>query len=156
VQVKPLVSETASFRLATLLLTCLCLLIACEHRPNVAIEGGEVPLFKLSGRGAITVISVDGPDFERSKEAEPGSRYMKPYWQIAPTEQFDVRTFESLGGLEYGKVPAGFRQIVPEGAKPAPALHENELLTFGLRTIDGGAIGVRFVIHNGKVAIEGS
>ena len=33
---------------------------------------------------------------------------------------------------------------------------ENELFTFDLRLGNGEAVGARFVIHNGKAAVEGS
>jgi hypothetical protein len=75
--------------------------LACDHPPRVAIEGGVVPTFKVSGRGRIGVISINGPDFGNPKSGEAGSRYMKPYWQIAPTGEFDIHQLKNAGGLVY-------------------------------------------------------
>ena len=130
------------------------LISSCDERPKVTIEGGNIPSFRLTGRGTIGVISVDGPD--PTDHREPGSRAMKPYWVIAPVGDQDIQALERAGGLMYGKVPNGFRQIFPEGGVTASPLPENELLAFGLRTQNGAAIGVRFVIHNGKAVMEGS
>jgi len=128
----------------------------CDDRPRVTIEGGAIPVFKVSGSGSIQVISVDGPDFANPKSHEPGSRYMKPYWQIAPEVDYDLRRLEKSGGLVYGQVPEGFRQVFPENGVAPQSLSEDELFTFALRVANGGAIGVRFAIHNGKPAAEGS
>ena len=131
-------------------------LLACDHPSRVDIEGGVVPTFKVFGRGRIEVISVNGPDFRNPKSGEAGSRYMKPYWQIAPTGEFDIQQLENGGGLVYGQVPTGFRQVFPEpGTAPQPLLTD-ELFTFDLRVANGTGAGVRFVIHNGKAAVEGS
>lgn len=143
-----------------LILSLLCAVATvfsgCNQRPQVTIEGGALPVLKVTGRGAVQLITISGPDFENPNSAGPGSRYMKPFWQIVPESDYDIAVLESLGGIAYGKVPKGFRQIFPEnGAEPQP-LMENELFTLDLRLADGEAVGHRFVIHNGKAAIEGS
>ena len=99
-------------------------------------------------------MTVDGPDF--SRPAMNDTYYTKPYWQIAPKEGYDMNTPASLGDLVYGHLPNGFRQVYPENGESAPALPEDQFLAFGLRCADGSALGVRFVIHNGKVDTEGS
>jgi len=127
---------------------------ACDHRPRVMIVGGAVPTFKLTGRGGVQVLSVVGPDF--AQPAMNGNYYTKLYWKIAPKEGYDINTPASLGDLVYGHLPNGFRQVYPENGESAPVLPEDQFLSFSLRCADGSALGVRFVIHNGKVDTEGS
>jgi hypothetical protein len=130
--------------------------LACDQRPQVNIEGGSTPLFKVAGQGSIQVVTVSGPDFDNPNSRNAGSRYMKPFWQIVAQPGHDIALVEKSGGIIYGKVPDGFKQIFPQnGARPQP-LVENELFTFDLRLGNGEAIGKRFVIHNGKAAVEGS
>ena len=113
-------------------------------------------MFKLEGRGRIQVIVVYGPDLEKPDPREAGSRSTKVYWQIAPTEDYDVERLAKSGGLVYGQVPKGFKQVLPEnGAAPRPLL-ENEHFTFSLRLVKGSGVGAGFTIHNGKVGVEGS
>jgi hypothetical protein len=127
----------------------------CNQRPQVIIEGGSAPLFKITGSGNIQVLTVSGPDFDNPNNRDAGSRYMKPFWQIVAQPGHDIVLVEQSGGIIYGKVPDGFKQIFPKnGATPQP-LMENELFTFDLR-LGNGAIGKRFVIHNGRAAVEGS
>jgi len=135
---------------------CGCFLLACDQDPRVTINGGAVPSCQLSGQGVIQAITVGGPDFANPNSREAGSRYMKPYWEIAPTRECDIQTLKKSGPLVYGRLPDGFRQVVPENGSPPLPLPEDELLGFGLRTADGPALGVRFVIHSGKVVVEGS
>jgi len=128
----------------------------CDSQTHVTIEGGAIPVFTVTGRGNIRVITVSGPDFANPKRGEPGSYYVKPYWEIAPQSEYDVRRLENSGGLVYGKVPDGFRQVVPAQDAPPQPLPEDEFLTFQLRVANANGVGVRFVIHNGKPAIERS
>ena len=134
----------------------LVLLCSCDDRPRLTIDGGTNPTFKLSGNGKIAFIRVSGPDFENPNRLESGSRYTKPYWQIAPESNGDTVEVAKVPFIIYGQVPKGFKQIYPEhGAVPEPLL-EDEFFSFELRGPNTGGLGVRFVVHSGKVAIEGS
>ena len=128
----------------------------CNQRPQLVIEGGSYPLFKVAGPGSIKLLTVSGPDFDNPNSSEPGSRYMKPFWQIEAQTECDIALVEQSGGIRYGKVPDCFRQVFPQNGVAPESLMENELFTFDLRLGNGEALGARFVIHNGKVAVEGS
>jgi hypothetical protein len=133
-------------------------LSGCDHRPKVLIEGGRAPRFKLMGQGKIQVISVSGPDLERQgPRGQAGQpQLMKPYWEIVPNGDYDLRNIEERGPLVYGQTPEGFKQSYPaDGTAPQP-LFESGLFTFQLRTAEGNALGVRFTIHDGKALTEGS
>ena len=148
--------SASSFHILLLVYLFSAFLAGCNHRPEVVIEGGIDPLFKVSGRGKIHVITISGPDFDNPNSRDPGSRYMKPFWQIVANSGHDIALLERSGGIAYGEVPDGFKQVFPQsGAAPQP-LVENELFTFDLRLADGQAVGMRFVIRKGKVAVEGS
>ena len=147
-------------RTRSLILSLLCIsatiFSGCDQRPQVTIEGGALPVLKLTGPGAVELLTISGPDFENPNSWGTGNRYSKPYWQIVPEGDYDIALLESLGSIAYGQVPKGFKQIYPEnGAEPQP-LMENELFTLDLRLTNGEAVGHRFVIHNGKAVVEGS
>jgi hypothetical protein len=136
----------------------MLLFVGCDHRPKVQIEGGRVPRFNLMGQGKIQIITVSGPNLERQDlGGQAGqSQSMKPYWEIVPNGDFDLRNLEERGPLVYGQVPEGFKQNYPaDGTTPQP-LFEDGLFTFQLRTGEGNALGVRFTIHDGKALTEGS
>ena len=138
------------------LLCFFAALYGCNPRPQLTIEGGTAPLFKIAGPGRVQMLTVSGPDFNNPISSDAGSRYMKPYWQIVAEGDHDIALLQQSGGVVYGKVPKGFKQIFPEhGGAPQP-LSENELFTFDLRLANGEALGMRFVIHNGKASVEGS
>lgn len=150
--------EQSRWLFSLLLASCVlpAFVSGCNQRPRVVVEGGSAPLFKVAGRGSIQVITVSGPDFDNPNSRDAGSRYMKPFWQIVAQPGHDIALVEQSGGIVYGKVPDGFKQVFPQnGATPQP-LVENELFTFDLRLGNGDAIGKRFVIHNGMAAVEGS
>ena len=150
--------EQSPWRRAILSLLCVftTFFLGCHQRTRVVIEGSTAPIFKVVGRGSIKVITVNGPDFDNPNSRDAGSRYMKPFWQIVAQNDHDIGLIEQSGGIVYGKVPVGFKQVFPQnGAAPQP-LVENELFTLDLRLGNGEAVGKRFVIHNGKVAVEGS
>jgi len=130
----------------------------CNHRPKVLIEGGRVPRFNLMGQGKIQVITVSGPDLERQalRERVGQPQLMKPYWEIVPNGDYDLRNLEKRGPLVYGQVPEGFKQNYPADGAAPQELYESGLFTFQLRIADGNALGVRFTIHEGEALTEGS
>jgi hypothetical protein len=134
----------------------LVLLCSCDDRPRLTIDGGTNPTFKLSGNGNIAFIKVSGPDFENPNSRGPGSRYTKPYWLIVPESNGDTLEVAKVPFIVYGQVPKGFKQIYPEhGAVPEPII-EDEFFSFELKGANKRGVGARFVVHNGKVDIEGS
>src|SRR5687768_8529516 len=62
----------------------------CNTRPHVTIEGNTAPRFNLSGQGSIQILTVSGPDFDNPNSRGPGSRYMKPFWQIVAEGDVEI------------------------------------------------------------------
>ncbi|MFN2493808.1 MAG: hypothetical protein ABR501_13095 [Pyrinomonadaceae bacterium] len=149
-------SEKLSGLWAVLCCLSFILLWGCDHRPRLVIEGGTVPTFKVEGRGSIQAISVYGPDVQNPDTGKGGASPMKIYWQITPTEDYDVERLAQSGGVVYGQVPTGFKQVLPENGAPPRALVENGHLTFSLRLKAGSGVGAGFRIHNGRAVIDGS
>lgn len=134
-------------------LGALC--FACVQRPQALIEGGLNPEFRLTGPGNIMSLTISGPDFENPAGGGQGTRYTKVYWQIEPQTDQDV-PLDQLSTITYGIVPSGCKQVFPPNNMAPLPLVDDEFISFSLRLVDGQAIGKRFVIHNGKISVEGS
>lgn len=86
--------------------TLLIILVACgEPIPEVKVRAGNPPSFALKGRTDTLIFSIGGVDDQKSIDSQ------KPMWEIRNTNSPAGTPINVV----YGVVPAGFRQIVPEG-----------------------------------------
>lgn len=138
-------------RLITSILVVLLIVISmssCEARQtHVGIKQGTPQEFIISGHDFLDDFVVSGPDSQR------GAPYSKVYWEIAPLQDFDVISFRELGPIIYGKVPPGFRQVIPEKGEP-PAITDGWPYGVQLAIRNGGGVNMLFSVKGGKIVTE--
>jgi hypothetical protein len=142
----------ASFRpcrvFATIAAVSLVLCLgACEVATSVRMYPG--PSFSLRGSGRLASFRVYEPSPGR-KIATPGDQ-KSLVWQIQATEgYFKGAPVERLD-ISYGKIPSGYRQIVP--ATTVLPLHNGKVYYFFAETTNApGAEG--FFYFDGNTATE--
>src|SRR5207253_2769151 len=76
---------------------------------HVKLEGGSTPVFELSGSGILCHFVIYG-----AKPMPNGDEETSLLWEIEPTDGYAKgRAVESVGQIEYGVVPPGYKQIYP-------------------------------------------
>lgn len=84
---------------------------------HVRLEGGNLPVFDLSGSGTLCHFVIYG-----ARPTANGDEESFFLWEIEPTLGYARgRPVEEVGSVQYGVVPPGYKQIYPaNGAAPAP------------------------------------
>lgn len=127
---------------ASLLLALVLAMTACERRTEVKLEGGNPPVFSLSGSGRLVHLSIYGGD-------------LKPIWKIEGKES--LVPLESLRSITYGVVPRGYKQVEPGNSQPPPSLLPGRTYKYYFFTVDAPHAKGLFEIRDGKAtAVEGS
>jgi hypothetical protein len=132
-----------------LLISLIAVMSSCAQRQtNVTIEAGDPLRFAVSGKGIVEYFSVSGVN-------SPNALHM--YWQIAPIKDTDLTSLERIGPIVYGKVPSGFRQVVPEHGEPQPIRQDEQggLYWLSLEIRNGPGAGKKFAFRDGKILVEG-
>lgn len=132
---------------ARFLLLFVCIATACERDTNLRIEGGNPPVFILSGSGSLRSIRVRGPQKQRDIAGPDASAY----WYIK-SEKDGALDVGEVGKLTYGVVPDGYIQVFPE-RDSAPPLVEGEVYFIQVSTANANGTQKYFYLKNGK-AIE--
>jgi hypothetical protein len=133
---------------SVLSLVLIATIVSCSQRQtNVVIIQGSPQTFVVSGQGLLDDFMVSGPDYQR------GTPHMRVYWEIAPLQDYDVRSFAKHGPIVYGKVPPGFRQVTPATGEP-PAIAEGWPYSVQLAIRNGGGVNMLFSVHDGKIVTE--
>jgi hypothetical protein len=120
-----------------------------DTKPIVA--GGNPPLIKFEGTGALEQLYVMGPfTFEQLKQdridGDEKDYYM---WQLAPSRDFRV----SRLSITYGIVPNGFKQVFPANGKSPETLIEGKIYNILAPSASANFKPVLFMIDNGR-AVE--
>ena len=116
---------------------------ACEIPTTIKVEGGNPPVFRMSGSGSLGRLVVRGPKAIHDITGPDAAAY----WYIKVEQHENVAR---LSPLTYGKTPAGYVQIYPESGDATP-LVENEIYYLQIDAADAPGIQGYFVIRNGKV-----
>jgi hypothetical protein len=123
--------------------------VACKCDTAVSIRGDTIPTFSLSGNGALSFLTVNGPKRESKTEHLDGEFL---YWEIdSAGGKLDARYFNDLGTVTYGKVPPAYRQVFPVEGDPVPLL-EGETYTLRVYTLGlySKDVSKRFTIRDGN------
>lgn len=136
--------------LATLVLAQIvgCALIF-ERQTRVKLEGGERPVFVLSGSGTLGDLVVYGP-----RQRDIVSDRSFALWEIRPVNGYlHGRGIEELGRITYGTVPEGYEQVYPENSGPPPSLVSGVKYQYWFITVNAPHARKDFEIRDGK-AVE--
>lgn len=145
-----------SLRIAVLLVVVATISLACLPREidtSIKVDSGIPPRFTLSGSGVIAHLIAYEIDPRRDllppEEREP--LLSQPIWRIeAEPVQLEI---DALPPIEYGQVPLGFIQTIPEGRAVPPKLVEGKIYR-AIADVLGAAGGtVKFTISNGRTTV---
>jgi hypothetical protein len=125
------------------------LAVSCAPvRTLIVIKQGNPQQFFVSGRGTFDILTVSGPDYERSSRPDRLPP-MKDYWVIQPVNDLDVSSVTDP--IIYGQVPRGFRQYTPVNGPPPPISDGSPYwINFRVRQPEG-SVTVFFSVRDGKI-----
>ena len=131
----------------------LALIVSCaptfERRTHVKLEGGERPVFVLSGSGTLGNLVVYGP-----KQRDIVGDRSNAMWEILPRKGYlEGRSVEELERITYGIVPQGYKQKYPERSAPPPSLVPGVKYAYWFNTVNAPHARKHFEIRDGK-AVE--
>ena len=115
-----------------------------EINTVLSLEGGNPPVFVMTGNGILTSIRVRGHNVQR----EGGGEQALYYWVIR-AKKGGAQIVDTLGSVTYGKTPEGYLQKYPESGE-APPLNEGEHYYIDIITTNANGVDGYFMIHNGK------
>jgi hypothetical protein len=134
------------------LLLAARLLAGChtERPTQIKVEGGETPVFVLSGSGKLASFSVYLVPPSPEKMDKPFSEQV-PVWQITAKPDFlHGRPIEKIQELTYGLIPAGYNESFPENGGLPRTIEPEKAYFFDCNTIDAPTAAGFFRVHDGK------
>jgi len=133
------------------LLICAAV-VGCKCHTAASIQGDTTPVFSLSGNGALSALTISGPQHQSKTEPMDGGEFL--YWEIDSTGgSLDAKYFDEVGAVTYGKVPAAYRQVFPVPPDEVPlALVEGETYILRVHTLGlyANDVAKHFTIREGK------
>jgi hypothetical protein len=141
-------SEVIRMR-ATIYMLVLLTMSSCERDTAVKLEGGNPPVFVLSGSGTLRFAVIHGSKRMRSNEGDRDFAV----WEIHEPDPEHARVetrVERMGSVTYGKVPDGYKQIYPENDGEPPVLVEGAKYEYWFETADANGARGYFRIKDGK------
>ncbi len=131
------------------------LLMGCgyltENDTKVALSGGAVPAFSVSGDGTLGDLVIYG---HGQRQRDSGSDRDFAFWEIQPVKGYlEGEPLSKLGTITYGVVPEGYKQIYPEGGKPAPPLSPAVRYEYWFQTVSCKHARAYFEIRDGSATV---
>ena len=131
-------------------------LSGCERlgSVNISIEGGNLPVFNVSGSGNLLGIYVYGP--------RPGETIAVPdeilVWAIrvkpdgSSEHTYGGYLLDSVGRVQYGVAPSRFEQRFPKGGVSASKLKDGIIYMVHLETTSAYDKSVLIQVREGKAS----
>jgi hypothetical protein len=118
----------------------------CEIDTKGHVNSENPPTIKLSGSGRIYFLRV----LEEPVDQKDFWKNTGGIWQIEPDGEMKEKSIFHYPAIEYGVVPNGFIQVVPEDGSPPAPLEEGKTYNVFAPTSGANGGGVRLTIRNGK------
>lgn len=120
---------------------------------RVRLEGANPPIFNLSGTGTLCHVAIfDTPD--PGTEDEQNGLEGATIWEIEPIDGYECgRKVEEIGEIQYGVVPAGYKQTQPNDGIVPPTLIKGQKYEYWFDTADAPHARRYFIIR-GNRAVE--
>jgi len=116
---------------------------------KVRIEGGNPPVFVLSGSGILAHLVVYD-----AQAADEENNTSFPIWEIEPVTGYaNGRRVEEIGSVQYGRLPEGYRQVCPENGGSPPPLIKGTTYEYWFDT-SAAPHARRYFIIRGDRAVE--
>ncbi len=118
---------------------------------TVKLEGDNPPIFNLSGTGMLAHLVIYAA---KDRETEEGPEVVcEPLWEIEPTAGYErgLRV-EDIGSVQYGVVPAGYKQIHPPSGS-AQELVKGRKYEYWFDTADAPHARHFFVIRGQRAVV---
>ena len=134
----------------------LIVIMGCERRTAVSLEGGNSPTFVLAGSGRLGEVVIYSPEQEGIAGSNP---FDDSYalWRIVPEREGEegAALIEDIHSIAYGVVPKGYRQLKPKSGAP-PSLSAGKRYRYWFVTVNAPHAAGYFEIRDGKaVSVEG-
>ena len=133
-----------------LLLMATCFYVTGEHPTVVSVHDG--PSFTMGGSGQLAGFTVYAPKGS-NRIAIADKDDSEIVWQIVATKGYFEGVHVSGLDLNYGKVPSGYTQLVPEESQPAPSLSPGKVYSFWAETTNA-PIAAGFFYMDAKGPIQ--
>lgn len=117
-----------------------------ERNTQVRFEGGNPPIFVISGSGKLSDLIVYGP-----RQRETGGDRAFAVWEIKPKGgRNESLPLDDLRKIQYGVVPKNYVQVYPEDNASPPSLVEGQRYEYWFQTLNAPHARAYFEIQGGK------
>lgn len=112
----------------------LLVLSGCREIPT-SVKVGNGPSFSLAGSGRLASFTVYAPQ-SGQRIAFPDHDVASVVWQVAASKGYFKGSHVKGLQLIYGKVPAGYEQVMPSQSQTAPPLASDTVYAFLAESTD--------------------
>lgn len=131
-----------------LLFSLMLIFVGCERPTKVQLKSADGLEFKITGHGSVGQLTIFGSRYREEATSPSDQRFV--IWMIEPVNGYLAGPpINRLHTVTYGKVPNGYRQIIPANdTAPEPLLQERPYL-LRVSTVGATGFGSWFVMKSG-------